>query len=637
MISMKQFVVVLCCLLTVQGLFAGDDYNVALIPDSLKKNASAVKRSEELIFELIGEGKGRLYKKYAITILAERGDEHSYLVEYYDKFHDVRNIDGTLYDAAGKKIRSLKRGEIKDMTGDGGDAMVDDSRYKLHNFFHKIYPYTIEYEVEMQLNGTLFFPNWMPQEGENYSVQSSRFMVVCPADYKLRYKSLNTSIQPQVTEKGGRKTYAWQLSNIPGMEEEFASRSWIDLTPRVIVGASNFRMQNYSGNMETWQDFGKFVYALKEGKDQLPQDIKTKVHQLTDGVTDTRQKINKLYEFMQANTRYIGIQLGIGGWQPFDASYVATKRYGDCKALSNYMYSLLKEAGINSYYTLINADQDSKDLMVDFPSSQFNHVILCVPVEKDTVWLECTSQTAPAGYLGFGTYDRPVLLIDENGGKLVRTRNYSMKDNLQTRRITAEVDKEGNIKANVQARYSGLQQGGLHALIHSLSKEKVLEVLQREIDLATYDVLKFDYQQQKSALPVMDESLELSVSHYASVTGKRIFVQPNILTRNNNKPTLDKARKYSIVMNYEYRDVDTVHIKLPQGYKPEAMPKDVSINTPFGRYNSQVRLVDNEIIYYRSMEKLSGEFPASAYTDLVKFYEQIYKADRERVVLVKDE
>ncbi len=636
MISMKRIVVVVCCLLVVQSLLAADDYNVALIPDSLKKNAAVVKRSEETVFELVSEGKGRLYKKYAITILEERGDRHSYFVEFYDKFHDIRNIDGTLYDASGKKIRSLKRGEIKDMTGDGGDAMVDDSRYKLHNFFHKIYPYTVEYEVEMTLNGTLFFPNWMPQEGENYAVQKSNFTVVCPSDYKLRYKLLNTALQAAVTEKSSRKTYGWQISNVPAIEEEYASRSWTDLTPQVIIGASNFRMQNYSGNMETWQDFGKFVYALKQGKDQLPQDVKAKVHQLTNGITDTRQKINLLYEFMQSNTRYIGIQLGIGGWQPFDATYVATKRYGDCKALSNYMYSLLKEAGINSYYTLIHADSDSKDLMIDFPSSQFNHVILCVPVQKDTVWLECTSQTVPAGYLGFGTYDRPVLLIDENGGKMVRTPNYTMKDNLQLRRITAELDKDGNIKANVQSHYSGLQQETLHSLINSLSKEKVLEVLKKGIDLATYDVLKFEYQQKKAALPTMDESLELTVSHYASVTGKRIFIQPNIMTRTNSKPTLDKERRYSIVMNYEYKDVDTVHIKLPPGYKPEAMPKDVSVSSVFGRYNSKVRLVDNEIIYYRSMEKLSGEFPPNAYADLVKFYEQIYKADREKVVLVKE-
>ena len=50
-----------------------------------------------------------------------------------------------------------------------------------------------------------------------------------------------------------------------------------------------------------------------------------------------------------------------------------------------------------------------------------------------------------------------------------------------------------------------------------------------------------------------------------------------------------------------------------------------------------VRLSGNQLIYNRSIEQFSGRFPAKDYAELVKFYETIYKADRNKVVLVKKE
>jgi hypothetical protein len=169
------------------------------------------------------------------------------------------------------------------------------------------------------------------------------------------------------------------------------------------------------------------------GRDVLPDDIKKKVHELTDHLTDTRQKVYALYNFLQNNTHYISIQLGIGGWQPFPADYVATKRYGDCKALSNYMVALLKEAGIDGKYVVIYGGRDMPDLVGDFPSLQGNHMITCVPLGKDSIWLECTSQTESPDFMGSFTGDRNAILIDADGGHIVHTPSYSAADNLQCR------------------------------------------------------------------------------------------------------------------------------------------------------------------------------------------------------------
>ena len=86
-----------------------------------------------------------------------------------------------------------------------------------------------------------------------------------------------------------------------------------------------------------------------------------------------------------------------------------------------------------------------------------------------------------------------------------------------------------------------------------------------------------------------------------------------------------------------YRDIDSVEIKIPNGYKPESVPKDISLETKFGKYRSSVKVLDDTIIYYRFMEQYSGRFSAKKFNELVKFYEQVYKSDREKLVLVKSE
>jgi hypothetical protein len=639
---MKLFYLPIALFLSLLNLrsTAGDKigYGVSEIPLGLLKDADVVLRWDETRFEVTGLDRAREYHKYAITVLNERGDKYAAFAEGYDKLHTIESIEGTLYDAAGKKVKSLKKQDISDYSGTGSELMSDD-RVKVFNFYYKIYPYTVEYEVEFKYYYTLFYPQWVPQEGDHFAVQNSRLTVICPQEYKLRYKMFNYPTAPVVQTEKSASNYTWEIKDLPAVESEYASPSWLERTTAVYLGPDQFGVEGYQGNMNTWQALGKFVYTLKQGKDVLPDVVRQKVHELVDTVSDTREKIRRLYEFMQQNTHYIAVLLGIGGWQPFDAKYVAEKKYGDCKALSNYMYSLLKEAGIKSYYTLVKGGwEPSAHYMIDdFPSSQFNHVIVCVPLKADTLWLECTSQTLPAGYLGAFTSDRSVLLVDEEGSKLVHTPKYKLQDNLQLRRAEASVDADGNLTAYIHTLYKAEEMDDVEPLVNHLSKDKVMEILKSELDLPTYDVNKFDYREEKSALPGIYENLDLVASGYAQVSGKRLFINPNIMDRSRRRLQPDEKRKYDVVLYHESEEIDTVEIKIPAGYLPEAVPGNTEFGGKFGHYKASVTIQPDKIIYYRRLEKFSGRWPAAEYAELVKFYEQLYKADNSRLVLVKKE
>ena len=632
---MKRFSATNCFLLAFFFAFAtGGEYAVTSIPEALRKNANVVKRMEEERFTLRSPGEAIYYCKYALTILNENGDKHASFQQYYDKFVEIKNIGGALFDAMGNRIKELKNKDIQDFSG-SDFSLIDDNRIKHHSFYYKVYPYTVEYVLELKYNGTMFYPAWTPVADEYFAVQQSKFIFECPVNYEFRYKAFQYSGQvgEQTTDK---KRMIWEIKDVPAIILESYSPSLRHLTTHVMFGPTEFEMQAYKGNMKTWQDLGKFIYTLKQGRDELPPDIKQKVHEIADAVTDPREKIRLLYEYMQKNTRYVSIQLGIGGWQPFDAKYVATKGYGDCKALSNYMYSILKEAGIKSYYAVIGAGRIKPNFEKEFPSSQFNHAILCAVINNnDSVWLECTSQTLPSGYLSDFTDDRSALLIDETGGNLVRTPKYSLKENLQQRTINAKLDAKGLLTAEIKTIYSGIQQDQLHMLINNLSKDKVKEYLDEKLAFATYTVNNFEHKETKGMLPSIEENLSVTVDHYATISGKRLFIEPNVMTRSHRKLKTVEERKFDIDLDLEYTDVDRIEIEIPVGYKSESIPQDAVIESKFGKYSSIVKLEQNKIIYSRRMEQFSGRFSKTDYNEMVKFYDAIYKADRNKLVLLK--
>jgi len=633
----KLSLIILSCLFS-SAVLAGDgEYAVFRIPKELLKNANAVIRLQEQYTELLKEDKLFSREHYVITILNEEGDRFSGMFEYYDKFRDIKSVDGTLYDAMGMKIKSLKNKDIEDGSGSSGNNLADDSRYKKHNFYHRVYPYTIEYTIESVKKETMFFSSWIPVWSELIAVQKSVFAVDVPVGYLLRYKPFNYTREPVIKEAGGRKVHNWSLENYEAVKREFAAPSWKQITPAVLFAPSDFVIEDFKGTMTDWKELGKFQLSLNKGRDQLPDELKKKVAELTNGAKSAEEKIVRLYQFLQSNTRYISIQLGIGGWRPLEASFVAGKLYGDCKALSNYMYALLKEAGIKSHYTLIKAGQGEDDLELDFPSRQFNHAIICVPMEKDSLWLECTSQTQSPGYMGGFTGNRHALLITEEGGKVTATPRYGINDNTQVRQIKAQLTEDGRLQVRAHTIYSCMQQDDLQMLINSLSKDKVKEVLQEKLDFATYEVDRFNYKENKSKRPSVEEELDISVSNYATITGKRLFIVPNIMTRHGRRLTQQEERKYPLELDVEYRDTDSVEIVIPAGYTAESVPTDVVLETRFGKYRSTVKIEGNRILYFRTMEHFAGNFAAKEYAELVKFYEAMYKADRARLVLVKSE
>ncbi|MBL7873028.1 MAG: DUF3857 domain-containing transglutaminase family protein [Cyclobacteriaceae bacterium] len=612
-------------------------YPVTTIPAELKEGTDVVIRSEETIFKIISKSKATLHVHEVYTIFNAKGKAYATEVVGYDKLSRVVNFDATAYDASGKQIKRLKNSDIYDQSSFDGFSLYSDNRLKVADLTQGSYPYTVEFDYELEYKFLFYIPTFVVLSRERVSLERSQYMLVYPPDLAPRVKAHNLdNLSPsQGKTKDGFETLTWSFEKMLPLKFESLGPLHEELFPRISAAPSQFAYEGYEGTMNSWNEFGQWILSLNKGRDQLPEETKNKIKSLTADLKTNEEKIKAVYEYLQSRSRYVSIQLGIGGFQPFEASVVDKTGYGDCKALSNYTVALLEAAGIKANYTLINAGRNEPSMKTEFPSSQFNHVVVAVPNGADTVWLECTSQTNPFGYMGSFTGDRNALMITDTGAKIVKTPRYGAEQNIQARSAEVIIDKAGNAKATVKTTYSGLQyeNDGLHAILSNNSDDQK-KWIQDNTQIPSFDIASFSMTNRKDKIPSATVNVSLVLNRFASVSGKRIFITPNLMNRSTFIPEKIEVRKTTVVRRTPFIDIDTIRYQIPEEIYPEFLPESVKFISRFGEYEASFKIDQGRLLYVRRVKMKKGEFPADSYNELIEFYKNMNKADNTKIVFV---
>ncbi len=615
--------------------FAGETkYPVSAIPEELKEKVNVVIREDHVKFTILSMNSTRHYLRYVVTILNEKGNEYAKHQIGYDKLTKVLDISGTVYDANGKQIKKLKNKDISDRASFDGMTLFSDFRIKSLDLSQAIYPYTVELEYELESDFLYSIPTsyWGSSEA---STENASYQLVYPTNHEPRYQLLNIQSEARKEKlEGNFESITWVFRNLKPLSFESFGPMHEELIPQLIAAPSAFEYEGFVGNMKSWQEYGKWQLLLNKGRDELPQPVKQKVEELINGKSTIEEKTKALYEYLQNKTRYVNITEGIGGLQPFPALVVNKNGYGDCKALSNYMIALLKEAGIKGFYTKIRAGERERQIKLDFPSHQTNHIVVSVPNGKDTLWLECTSQTNPFGYQGTFTEDRWALMVTEEGGKLVRTINYTPEQNIQSRGGEVSLDANGNASAKIKTRYHGIQyeNNDLNWSLSSADKQK--KWIEENTQIPNFSINSFSMAEKKDKIPSATINLDLTLSRYASVSGKRFFVSPNLMNKVSYVPPKMVERKTDVVLRKNYLDLDTIKFSLPENLYPEFLPEPVKINSKFGEYEASFQFDAGKVTYIRRMKMWKGRFPKETYNELVDFYKNVSKADNIKLVFL---
>lgn len=629
--SLKPLGILLVLLLPLA--LGAQTYPAAAIPDSLRTDAHEVVREESTQFIAKSDQEGRIIYRKTVTLFNKESKAGQAAV-FYDAETKVRRFEARIYDASGQLVRKAGKNEIKDYAAVDGFSVYLDDRYKLLDLSHSQYPYTIEYEYELAVKGMYFinFPRWSIQR-YGQSVESASLSISLPPDIPLHYQAMNIALEPQIQEASGATTYTWSVQGLKAVAREPYGPSEYELLPRLLTAPGRFRIGSHEGSMSSWEAYGAFMSRLYEGRDALPPALSAELQELTADAADNTEKIERLYRYLQRNMRYVSVQLGIGGWQPFDAAYVAQNKYGDCKALSNFMMAMLREVGIVSYPVLIYSGTLPYDVQEDFARPAFNHCILHIPEEN--TWLECTSPDYPPGYIGSSNASRNVLLVTEQGGKLVRTPELGAQDNLAGSRTEITINSDGSARASSLIYTQGAAHEIYRAATAALAQDELEKWFLRRVSLPSLKLERLAIKPDRDK-PLARVEYGGTMPGYASRTGKRLFVPLNLINPADAPPKKMESRRHPIFIKERFTHEDTIILHLPAGFLLEGLKDEaIALEEAFGSYQAEIILAAGKVTLIRRLQMRPGQLPAEHYERFRNFLAEVYKADKAVAVLVE--
>jgi len=589
---------------------------IFIIPLSL----SGQFRSEYINIESHYEIKGyKLTEKTrAVLQINERvGDEDTNIGLYYKKGDKVNIGAVWIEDMSGNIIRKLDKKEIKDRNLLSNSSFYSDELIKSFEIKHTTYPYRVVYSYERTLSRflgiDLSFHNKSRQP-----VRHGKLIVKTPREEPIKYSYKNTDSFNTDTIPDAIK-YMWEYSYTPTLFTEVNASVNTTKAPRIDIVPLLFKY-GVEGSYENWATFGNYIYRLNKGRDVLTNAEKEKIDNLLAGIDDDREKAKALYYYLQDNTRYINVNIKVGGLQTYPAEYVCINKYGDCKALSNYMMALLKHAGISSHYTLVRSDQRIYDVDDDFPSQEFNHVIVTLPIKGDTIYLECTSKNTPFGYVHTSIQGRKALMVNENNSHLITLPSMYPDDVINSRNFYLELNTMSSANVKMIANEKGRNYEFSNFLNTDINKNEVDRYIRNSIFEGSYDVLDYKLSDHHRDEAVISTEVSCKMHNIIKKYGNNIVLSPFPI----HLPAYESPEKRTqdIQIDYPQFNTDTIIYEI-QDMNITKIPEDIFIDTTYGYYKLSFKIEENQLVINKSMLLRAGRYSLEEYKDFYTFIMKI--------------
>jgi tetratricopeptide (TPR) repeat protein len=435
---------------------------------------------------------------------------------------------------------------------------------------------------------------------------------------KLKNKS---SFDPTVREENGRRIYHWASSHL--VREDDESNKDKDKDKKKKHHPDDDRPDIQMTTFETWAQIGSWYAGLEKDRRAPSPEVRAKAAELTKGLNTDLEKTEALYDFVAKNFRYVSLSLGVGRYQPHAAADVLHNQYGDCKDKHTLLASLLEAEGLHASSVLINS---TRKLDPDVPSpSQFDHVITMLPMGKDEVWMDTTSEVAPFRLLAFTLRDKQALVIppvnppSKIEPHLEETPTGTPMPDTEVSEIDGKINEIGKLEAHVHYEFRGDEELLLRSIFRRVPEANWQHVVENVNASLGGEITNLKVSDPAATREPFTLSYDVSKVNFLDWSKKKTevglpLVQFSLPDVDDDTDADAEPLKLGPKAEYSYH----VKLVLPSKYTAHA-PLAFSLKRDYAEYEATYQLENGVLTAGRKLTLRQTELPAPRASDYLSF------------------
>lgn len=424
----------------------------------------------------------------------------------------------------------------------------------------------------------------------------------------------------KITEENGRRVYHWSSSHLEREDDDRNKDK--DKKKKKKKKKSEDEMPAIQlTTFSSWEEMGRWYSSLDRDRRPPTPDIRAKADELTKGLNTDIEKVEALYDYVAKNFRYVSLSLGLGRYQPHAASDVFHNQYGDCKDKHTLLASMLEAKGMHASSVLINS---SRKLDPDVPSpSQFDHVITLLPLGKEEVWMDTTTEVAPFRLLSFNIRKKQALVIPvEGAAHLEETPADPPMANTQVQTVDGTINELGKLNAKVSYVVRGDTELLMRIIFRRVPSAQWEHLVENINAMGGLDgeITNLKVDDPAATKQPFQFSYEVSKANFLDWSKKKSDIDLPLsqfsLTDADDEDTGADAEpiKFGPPGEFTYR----IKLTLPAKYTGH-VPLPFSMKRDYGQYSASYKLDGPVFTAERTMVMRERELPATRAGDYLSF------------------